>query len=176
MLTAVAVVREIESAPSQFSFDPGDPSGIPHRQTIPYAVIAFASFGLLFAGRADLIRPAHSRSLAVLLLGRRSMCWRRRPWAFCCRPSGTQVAAFRDAIISLIPALNFSGLLVPVSSLSAAGRWPAPPFRRLVPGHQRRAFTKGLGFTLLWPDIAALGPSLSAISPVRSIALKKQEA
>ena len=90
----------------------------------------------------------------------------------------TQVAAiFVTAIISLIPALNFSGLLVPVSSLSEAGRWlgsafPAAWYQDISVG----AFTKGLGLALLWPDIAALGAFAVGYLACAIVALKKQEA
>ena len=77
----------------------------------------------------------------------------------------TQVAAvFATAIIALIPASQFSGLLVPVSSLSGAGRaiglgFPASWFQQISMG----TFTKGLGFSELWFNhlvLAGLRPRL----------------
>ena len=63
----------------------------------------------------------------------------------------TQVAAlFVTSVISIIPAVNFSGLLVPVSSLSESGRlfglaFPCSWFQDISIG----AFTKGLDLTVL---------------------------
>ena len=63
----------------------------------------------------------------------------------------TQIAAiFGTAIAIVIPAVNFSGLLFPVSSLTGSGAvmatvFPSAYFQRISVG----AFTKALG----WPDI-----------------------
>jgi ribosome-dependent ATPase len=64
----------------------------------------------------------------------------------------TQVAAvFATTVLSTIPTVNFSGLLVPVSSLTGQGRliglgFPAAWFQPISIG----TFTKGLGFSDLW--------------------------
>ena len=56
----------------------------------------------------------------------------------------TQVAAvFATAILSIVPAVNFSGIFAPVSSLSGgASRWPVVPVR-LVPADYRRRVRQG---------------------------------
>ena len=70
----------------------------------------------------------------------------------------TQVAAvFATTVLAIIPAVNFSGLLVPVSSLSGAGRvlgltFPPAWYQPISVG----AFTKGLGFDELWPNLLML--------------------
>ncbi len=70
----------------------------------------------------------------------------------------SQVAAtFATAIICLIPSINFSGLLYPVSTLSGAALWvgkgfPSSWFQLISLG----AFTKGLGMESFGPMYVAL--------------------
>src|SRR5690606_4027166 len=67
----------------------------------------------------------------------------------------TQIAAlFAALIVTIIPALNFSGLLKPMASLDGAGLWlgtlfPTGYLLNITVG----TFTKGLGFTELWPNL-----------------------
>ena len=64
----------------------------------------------------------------------------------------TQVAAvFATSVLAIIPTVNFSGLLVPVSSLTGPGRaiglaFPAAWFQPISVG----TFTKGLDYSDLW--------------------------
>jgi len=180
MLTAVAVVREIEvGSIANFRSTPVTQTEFLIDKQLPYAVIAFASFGLLLLVALTLFDLPIRGSLAVLLLG--TVLYVLASTAMGILLSSflrTQVAAiFVTAIISLIPALNFSGLLVPVSSLSEAGRWlgsafPAAWYQDISVG----AFTKGLGLALLWPDIAALVAFAVGYLACAIVALKKQEA
>lgn len=71
---------------------------------------------------------------------------------------GTQIAALIvTMIISILPTILFSGLIVPVSSLSS-GAWvqahffPGMYFTNIVRG----TFLKGVGLDVLWPDLLAL--------------------
>ena len=70
----------------------------------------------------------------------------------------TQVAAvFATTVISIIPTVNFSGLLVPVSSLTGQGRliglmFPMAWFQPISVG----TFTKGLTYSDLWANTLAL--------------------
>jgi ribosome-dependent ATPase len=88
----------------------------------------------------------------------------------------TASQVFATALISLIPTLQFSGLLQPVSTLDtgaqAIGRlWPASYFLHLNVG----AFTKGLGWPDLMPDILALAAFGPAFTLIAAAALRKQE-
>lgn len=83
--------------------------------------------------------------------------------------TSSQVAAtFATAIASVVPTIQFSGLLQPVSTLEGGAQtigqfWPASYFLHLNVG----AVTKGLGWEALLPDILALacfGPVLTAIA------------
>jgi ribosome-dependent ATPase len=70
----------------------------------------------------------------------------------------TQIAAvFGTAIVSAIPTILFSGMIVPVSSLTGLARvmgygFPSAWFNHVSVG----SFTKGLTFADLWLDYLVL--------------------
>jgi ABC-type multidrug transport system permease subunit len=73
--------------------------------------------------------------------------------------------------------VQFSGMFVPVSSLTgsawfAAKIFPSTYFQAISVG----AFTKALGLTALWPNIAALAVIAVLYFSVSVVLLKKQEA
>jgi ribosome-dependent ATPase len=89
----------------------------------------------------------------------------------------TQVTAvFATSILSIIPAVNFSGLLVPVSSLSGGGRllglgFPPAWYQPISVG----AFTKALGFDELWPNLLMLAVFFLIYLVAAHVILRKQE-
>ena len=89
----------------------------------------------------------------------------------------TQVAAvFATTVIAIIPTVNFSGLLVPVSSLTGQGRliglmFPAAWFQPISVG----TFTKGLGFSDLWFNALVLAVFAVGYFIAAHILLRKQE-
>ncbi len=89
----------------------------------------------------------------------------------------TQVAAiFATTVLAIIPTVNFSGLLVPVSSLTGAGRaiglaFPAAWFQPISVG----TFTKGLGFSDLWLNALVLAAFAVGFFIAAHILLPKQE-
>ena len=89
----------------------------------------------------------------------------------------TQVAAvFATVVISIIPAANFSGVLVPVSSLTGGARllglaFPSAWYESISVG----AFTKGLGFEDLWPKLLVLAGFFVAYGLAAILILRKQE-
>ena len=84
---------------------------------------------------------------------------------------------FGTTIVAMLPTMQFSGMIQPVSTLEGGARiagtiWPATYYMHLSVG----AFTKGLGFADLTPDLVALaiyGPAFVALA---ALFLKKQEA
>ena len=89
----------------------------------------------------------------------------------------SQVASiFATAILCMLPTLQFSGIFQPTSTLEGAGKvfgtlWPATYYMHLSVA----AFTKGLVFWDLIPDILVLmlfGPIFVSIA---AVILKKQE-
>lgn len=89
----------------------------------------------------------------------------------------TQVAAvFATTVLAMIPAANFSGVLVPVSSLGGAARvtglsFPPAWYQVLSIG----AFTKGLGFEDLRLNLAVLAAFFVAYLVAAVLILQKQE-
>jgi ribosome-dependent ATPase len=89
----------------------------------------------------------------------------------------TQVAAvFATTVLAMIPAANFSGVLVPVSSLGGLARVaglssPSAWYEVLSVG----AFTKGLGFEDLRPNLAALAAFFVVYLVAAVLILQKQE-
>ena len=89
----------------------------------------------------------------------------------------TQVAAvFATTVLAMIPAANFSGVLVPVSSLGGVARvaglsFPPAWYQVLSIG----AFTKGLGFEDLRHNLAVLAAFFVAYLLAAVLILQKQE-
>jgi ribosome-dependent ATPase len=89
----------------------------------------------------------------------------------------TQVAAvFATTVIAIIPTVNFSGLLVPVSSLTGQGRliglmFPMAWFQPISVG----TFTKGLGFSDLAFNALVLALFAMGYFIAAHMLLQKQE-
>ena len=88
----------------------------------------------------------------------------------------SQIAAiFGTALITLLPAVSFSGLLDPVSSLQGAGRvigeiYPTTHFLII----SRGVFSKALGFADLGPQFLALGLAIPVLAGLSLALLRKQ--
>ena len=91
--------------------------------------------------------------------------------------TSSQVAAvFVTAILTIIPTIQFSGLLQPISTLKGTaaivGRiWPASYYMHASLG----AYTKGLGINLLMVDVVFLACCVPFLLAVSVLGLKKQE-
>jgi ribosome-dependent ATPase len=89
----------------------------------------------------------------------------------------SQVAAvFITAIITLVPTIQFSGLLQPVSTLAGRAKlvgtiWPTTYYMHASKG----AFTKGLGADLLMQDVIFLACCIPVLWALSTLALRKQE-
>lgn len=179
MLTAVGVVREKETG-AIANFRAAPVSGLEFLlgKQLPYIGIALLSFVSLLLLIVAVFGVPIRGSLAVLVLG---------ALLYVCGTTGfgvlissftrSQVAAiFATAIITIIPAVNFSGLLVPVSSLTGSGRllglaFPASWFQQISIG----TITKGLGFNALWHDLLMLAGFSVLFLAIAVLAMRKQE-
>ncbi|WP_456305460.1 ribosome-associated ATPase/putative transporter RbbA [Gluconacetobacter johannae] len=91
--------------------------------------------------------------------------------------TSSQVAAvFVTTIITLLPTIQFSGFLQPVSTLAGRARfvgsiWPTTYYMHASKG----VFTKGLHANLLAPDLTFLACSIPILWTVSALALSKQE-
>ena len=89
----------------------------------------------------------------------------------------SQVAAvFVTAILTIVPTIQFSGLLQPVSTLEGnagfIGRiWPASYYMHASVG----AYTKGLGPALILPDVLFLAVCIPVFWLISVIGLRKQD-
>jgi ribosome-dependent ATPase len=89
----------------------------------------------------------------------------------------SQVAAvFVTAILTIVPTIQFSGLLQPVSTLQGnagivGSIWPASYYMHSSLG----AYTKGLGFRLMLGDIVFLAGTIPILLGISFLGLRKQE-
>ena len=91
--------------------------------------------------------------------------------------TSTQVAAvFITAILTIMPTVQFSGLLQPVSTLEGSARfigsiWPTAYYMHSSVG----AYTKGLAPRLMVSDLVFLACSIPVLWAISLVGLKKQE-
>jgi ribosome-dependent ATPase len=91
--------------------------------------------------------------------------------------AGTQIAAmFGTIILTVLPATQFSGMLVPVSALTGMAQlmgrgFPMTYFVPISVG----TFTKGLGMEDLWPDLMGLAIFIPVLTGMSLLLLRKQE-
>ena len=179
ILTAVSVARERElGSVTNFYVTPTTRLEFLMGKQAPYVAIAFANFLLLLAMIVVLFDVPLKGDPVVLALGALLYVWATTSFGLLvATATSSQVAAvFATAIASIIPTIQFSGLLQPVSTLEPGAQvigalWPASHFLHLMVG----AVTKGLGWEALGPDILALacfGPAFTALA---ALALRGQE-
>ncbi|MET4130505.1 ribosome-associated ATPase/putative transporter RbbA [Roseovarius sp. MBR-6] len=179
MLTALGVVREKEiGSIVNFYAAPARRIEFLIGKQAPYVAVGMASF----------------LSLAALMLVAFGLPWPQDPMALILgalllitAATGfglvvstfvrSQIAAiFATSIIVMIPTINFSGMLYPVSTLEGAAvvigqSFPALYFQRISAG----VFNKDLGFGTLWPDHLALALFCGLYWIAASLLLGKQE-
>jgi len=180
MLTAVGVVREKETGSiANFRSTPVTSLEFLVGKQAPYVAIALLSFVTLLVLSLFLFGVSVKGSVTALLAGVVLYVLASTGFGLVISVfTRTQVAAiFATAVVAMIPAVNFSGLLVPVSSLSGAGRalglaFPAAWFQQISVG----TFAKSLGFSELWPNHLALAAFAVSFIGAAAVALRKQEA
>ena len=84
---------------------------------------------------------------------------------------------FATAILSIVPAVNFSGLFAPVSSLSGGAKilgltFPSAWYQPITVG----VFAKALGMSDLWRNVVAIFVIALAYLILSLVLLRKQEA
>lgn len=179
IMTAVGVVREKETGSiANFQSTPVSRLEFLLGKQLPYVGIAAISFLLLLLLAIFLFGVPVRGSVFLLLSGTFLYIFATTGFGlFVSSFTKTQIAAvFATSIISIIPSVNFSGLLVPVASLSGGGRliglaFPAAWYQPISIG----AFTKGLGFSDLWFNLVALLIFVLVFLGGSALALAKQE-
>ena len=179
ILTAVSVARERElGSITNFYVTPTTRLEFLTGKQAPYVLIAFLNFLLLVAMTIVLFGVPLKGNPLALGVGALLYVWSTTAFGLLIATlTASQVAAvFATAIVSIIPTIQFSGLLQPVSTLEGGARvigslWPASYFLHLNVG----AFTKGLGWAGLLPDIAALACFGPAFTLAAVLLLRGQE-
>jgi ribosome-dependent ATPase len=180
MLTALAVVREKElGSIANFYAAPATKGEFLLGKQLPYVAVSLIQFITLVLLAVLLFHVPVKGSIATLALG--GVIYVLASTGFGLLISvfaATQTAAiFAAAIITILPAVQFSGMFVPVSSLTGvaafAGKiFPSTYFQAISIG----TFTKALGLATLWPNIVALAVIAMVYFTVSVVLLPKQEA
>jgi ribosome-dependent ATPase len=179
IMAAIAVVREKETGSiSNFRSTPISKFEFLFGKQVPYVAVGMLTFTLLLLMAFFVFKVPVKGSLVALALGALlyvfSTCGFGQVVSTFTR---TQVAAvFATTVLSVIPTVNFSGLLVPVSSLTGQGRviglmFPAAWFQPISVG----TFTKGLGVSDLGFNAFILAVFAVSYVIVAHTVLRKQE-
>jgi ribosome-dependent ATPase len=178
IMSTIGVVREKETGSiANFYSTPITKFEFLFGKQLPYIAVAMISFVLLVILAVFLFDVPVKGSLWTLVLG--TLLYVAASTGFGQLVSTftrTQVSAvFATIVLAIIPAANFSGLLVPVSSLSGGGRllglgFPSAWYQPVSVG----AFTKALGFADLWLDLLILAGFFVAYLVAAELFLRKQ--
>jgi ribosome-dependent ATPase len=180
MLTALSVVREKElGSIANFYAAPASQAEFLLGKQLPYVAVSLIQFASLAALAVFLFHVPIKGSLGTLALGGFIYVLASTGFGLLISVfAATQTAAiFAAAIITILPAVQFSGMFVPVSSLTgsawfAAKIFPSTYFQAISVG----TFTKALGIAALWTNIAALALIAAIYFGASVFLLPKQEA
>ncbi len=179
MLTALGVVREKEvGSIINLYASPASIGQYLVGKQLPYAALATLSFLSLVVLTVILLGvPLKGSFIALLIGGVLFVLAATGLGLLVSSLVSSQVAAiFGTALLCLIPSVNFSGLLYPVSTLTGSGYWaghifPSTWFQLISLG----TFSKGLGLTSFSQAYAMLAAiALTCLAGARML-LRKQE-
>ena len=179
ILMALAIVREKElGSITNLYVTPVTRLEFLLGKQLPYIAIAMANFVILLLMAQFVFHVPLKGSATVLFAG--ALVYVAATTAYGMLVSSfvkTQIAAlFGTAILTVIPAIQFSGMMSPVSSLTGMARivgqlFPMTYFVPITVG----TFTKGLGFADLGGDLATLALFPPALVLLSLLLLRKQE-
>jgi ribosome-dependent ATPase len=179
ILMALAVVREKElGSITNLYVTPVTRLEFLLGKQVPYVTLAMVNFALMLTMALIVFDVPLKGSFLTLLLG--ALIYVTATTAYGMVISAfarTQIAAlFGTAILTVLPATMFAGMTVPVSSLSGMARimgrlFPMTYFLPISVG----TFTKGLGFSDLATNLAALAVFIPALTLLSLLLLRKQE-
>jgi ribosome-dependent ATPase len=179
ILMALAIVREKElGSITNLYVTPVSRLEFLLGKQAPYIGVSMINFAVLFVMALFVFAVPLKGSFLTLLLG---------AFLYVTATTGigmlvssftrTQIAALvGTAIITTVPAVQFSGMLTPVSSLTGSAAvigygFPMTYFLRIIVG----TFTKGLGPPELAGNLASLAVFIPALIGLSLIFLRKQE-
>ena len=179
ILTALSVVREKElGSIVNLYVTPVTRLEFLLGKQLPYVALAMVNFGLLVAMAVFLFGVPVKGSL--LALAAATLLYVAAATALGLVMSAfvrTQVAAlFGTALLTILPAVQFSGMIDPVSSLEGVGAW----IGRIYPTTHlltiaRGTFSKGLGLADLQASFIPLLVAVPLLVGLGAVLLRKQE-
>ncbi len=180
MLTALGVVREKElGSITNLYVTPVTRLEFLLGKQLPYIAMGLCNFLLMTALAVLVFRVPLKGSFPTLLAGALLYVTAATGLGlFLSTFMRSQIAAvFGVAIATMIPAIQFSGLIHPVASLEGAAAWigrlyPASHFLTI----SRGVFSKALGFHELAPYFVPLAVAIPLLTLLSVAFLKKQEA
>ena len=179
MMAAVGVVREREiGSIANFYASPASRLQFLLGKQLPYLAAAMLSFLILYLMMRYWFGVPLNGSAAALLSGTLLMCATTTATGLLvsCFTRSQVAAIFITAVGTVMPAMSFSGFLVPVSSLQG-GAWimgkilPSAWYANLTTG----TFVKGLGYPELIREHLILGSYYLLLLALATANLKKQE-
>jgi ribosome-dependent ATPase len=179
ILMALAIVREKElGSITNLYVTPVTRLEFLLGKQVPYIALAMVNFGLIVIEALFVFQVPLKGSFLVLFLG--ALIYVSATTAYGMLVSAfarTQIAAlFGTAILTVLPATMFAGMIVPVSSLTGMARtlgrlFPMSYFLPVSVG----TFTKGLGFADLAANIGVLALFVPGLLALSLLLLRKQE-
>jgi ribosome-dependent ATPase len=179
ILMAVAVVREKElGSIINLYVTPVRRIEFLLGKQVPYIGLAMINFFAMFLMALFVFQVPLKGSFPTLLIGALLYVTTTTSWGMLISAfASTQIAAmFGTVILTVLPATQFSGMLVPVSALTGVAQlmgrgFPMTYFVPISVG----TFTKGLGIEDLWPDLMALVIFIPVLTTLSLLLLRKHE-
>jgi ribosome-dependent ATPase len=179
IMATIAVVREKETGSiSNFRSTPISKFEFLLGKQLPYVAVGMLTFTLMLLMAFFVFNVPVKGSFGALALGALLYVFSTCGFGQLVSTfTKTQVAAvFATTVMAVIPTVNFSGLLVPVSSLTGQGRFiglmfPAAWFQPISVG----TFTKGLTYSDLWFNALVLALFGAGYLIASHMMLAKQE-
>jgi ribosome-dependent ATPase len=179
ILMALAIVREKElGSITNLYVTPVTRIEFLLGKQLPYIAVAMANFTLMLLMALFVFHVPLKGSFPTLLLGVLIYVTAMTAYGMLISVfTSTQIAAlFGTAILTVLPATQFAGMMTPVSSLAKEAQimGHAFPMTYFVP-ISVGTFTKGLGFRDLWTDVVALAIFVPVLALLSMLMLRKQE-
>ncbi len=179
MLTALAVVREKEMGSIiNLYVTPVTRAEFLLGKQLPYVVLAMVNYAMMVLLAVTVLGVPVTGSLATLTLAALLFSLSSTGMGLLASTlTKSQIAAMFFAMVgTLIPAVQFAGLINPVSSLEGVGRWigAAYPASHMFT-ISRGVFSKALGFADLHASFWPLMVAAPVIMGLAIVLLKKQE-
>jgi ribosome-dependent ATPase len=179
ILMALAIVREKElGSITNLYVTPVSRLEFLVGKQLPYIAVAMVNFTLMLLMALFVFKVPLKGSFPTLLLGVLIYVTTMTAYGMLVSVfTRTQIAAlFGTAILTVLPATQFAGMMTPVSSLAAEAQimgrgFPMTYFVPISVG----TFTKGLGFLDLSPDLVALAIFVPILIGLSILLLRKQE-